>query len=505
MYRAAALALLEKGGAASERAEELEIELGDRVIANGRDVTEAIRTPEVSEAASRIATNEKVRAALVEKQRALLADGDWVAEGRDIGTVVAPDAAVKVFLTADPEERAQRRAEELGTDVETVLRDQALRDAQDESREHSPLQAAPATRWSSTPPASPSTRSWSASPSWRRRGAMSHGAPKVAVVGYPNVGKSTLVNRLSDTREAVVHEQAGVTRDRKEVEADWNGRSFLLWTPAAWTSRRRRPGQRRSSARRAPRWPRPTVAVFVVDAARRAAPGRRRAGARAARRRRAGDGGGQQGGRAAPSRRRRAEFYGLGLGDPVPVSAAHGLGTGDLLDAMAERLPESPGATEQAARLAVIGRPNVGKSSLVNKLLGEERVIVADVAGTTRDSIDTRIEFDGRPVMLVDTAGLRRRTKVAGTVDYYAQLRSERAAERAAVAIVMCDAVRGRDHRGLPDRRDGDEEELRHGDRPQQVGRSRHRPRGRHGTGGDQKLRQRPRRDGGVGRRPGAG
>ena len=143
MYRAAALKLLEEGGAASERAEELELELGERVLAGGRDVTEAIRTPEVSEAASRIATNEKVRAALVGKQRALMAEGDWVAEGRDIGTVVVPDAQVKVFLVADPSERARRRAKELGTDTETVLRDQALRDAQDESREHSPLRAAP--------------------------------------------------------------------------------------------------------------------------------------------------------------------------------------------------------------------------------------------------------------------------------------------------------------------------------------------------------------------------
>ncbi len=138
-----------------------------------------------------------------------------------------------------------------------------------------------------------------------------------------------------------------------------------------------------------------------------------------------------------------AEFYKLGLGEPMPVSAAQGLGTGDLLDAIAERMPESSGETDEAVRLAVIGRPNAGKSSLVNKLLGEERVIVTDVAGTTRDSIDTHIEFEGRPVTLVDTAGLRRRTKVAGTVDYYAQLRSERAAERAAVAIVVCDASEG--------------------------------------------------------------
>jgi cytidylate kinase len=143
MYRTVGLMTLRHGGAASEQARRLDVEVGDRVIANGEDVTEAIRAHEVAEAASRVATNQAVRAALAAKQRELLANGDWVAEGRDIGTVVAPDAAVKVFLTATPEERARRRAEELGADVETVLRDQALRDAQDESREHSPLAVAP--------------------------------------------------------------------------------------------------------------------------------------------------------------------------------------------------------------------------------------------------------------------------------------------------------------------------------------------------------------------------
>jgi cytidylate kinase len=142
MYRAVGLALLEEGGAASDQAERIEIQLGERVIANGRDVTEAIRAPEVSEAASKVATNQAVRAALVVKQRELLAGGDWVAEGRDIGTVVAPDAAVKVFLVADPAERARRRAAEIGSDATTVQRDQALRDAQDSSREHSPLRPA---------------------------------------------------------------------------------------------------------------------------------------------------------------------------------------------------------------------------------------------------------------------------------------------------------------------------------------------------------------------------
>jgi cytidylate kinase len=142
MYRAVGLLTLRHGGAASEHAEAIELELGERVLANGEDVTEAIRSPEVSEAASRVAVNPKVREALVRKQRELLAHGDWVAEGRDIGTVVAPEAAVKVFLTASADERARRRATELGTDTETVKRDQALRDAQDASREYSPLQMA---------------------------------------------------------------------------------------------------------------------------------------------------------------------------------------------------------------------------------------------------------------------------------------------------------------------------------------------------------------------------
>jgi cytidylate kinase len=143
MYRAVALMADRHGGPAAERAEELDIRLGERVLANGEDVTEAIRTPEAAEAASRVATDPSVREALVKKQRVLLSHGDWVAEGRDIGTVVAPDAQVKVYLTASPEERARRRAAELGTDVDTVMRDQALRDAQDMDREHSPLMQAP--------------------------------------------------------------------------------------------------------------------------------------------------------------------------------------------------------------------------------------------------------------------------------------------------------------------------------------------------------------------------
>ena len=265
---------------------------------------------------------------------------------------------------------------------------------------------------------------------------------KVAVVGYPNVGKSTLVNRLSGTRETVVHEQAGVTRDRKEVDADWTGLGFTLvdtgGVDLAGEHELADEIRKQTLAALADA----ELAVLVVDARAGLRPG----DAELARELRGGpvpaivvankvDEGTQQG--------LASEFYALGLGDPLPVSATQGLGTGDLLDLIVERLPEYTGETEAATRLALIGRPNVGKSSLLNRLLGEERVIVTPVAGTTRDSIDTRIEFEGREVVLVDTAGLRRRTKVAGSIDYYAQLRSEQAADRAQVAIVVCDAAEG--------------------------------------------------------------
>lgn len=143
MYRAVGLLTMREGGAASEHAERLEIEIGERVLLGGEDVTELLHTPEVTEAAARVATNMRVRNALADKQRVLLAEGDWVVVGRDIGAVVMPDAPLKVFLTASAEERARRRAEQLGLDVGTVLRDQALRDAQAAGRPHSPLQMAP--------------------------------------------------------------------------------------------------------------------------------------------------------------------------------------------------------------------------------------------------------------------------------------------------------------------------------------------------------------------------
>jgi GTPase len=275
--------------------------------------------------------------------------------------------------------------------------------------------------------------------------------PRVAVVGYPNVGKSTLVNRLAGGREAVVHEEAGVTRDRKEIEADWNGRTFLLVDTGGVDL-----AEEDDLARAVQRQAREAIAdsdlvVLVVDARAGLRPGDEELADELRR----GSGAGTptlvaankvDDVRAAPM---AAELYALGLGEPTPVSATQGLGTGDLLDRIAAALEERrPAGAEGASaadevRLAVIGRPNVGKSSLVNAFLGAERVIVSERAGTTRDAIDTRLEVEGRSVVLVDTAGLRRRTKVAGSVDYYAQLRSERAAERADVALVVCDAQDG--------------------------------------------------------------
>jgi GTPase len=266
----------------------------------------------------------------------------------------------------------------------------------------------------------------------------------VAVVGFPNVGKSTLVNRLAGGREAVTHAEPGVTRDRKRVRCEWNGVSFELLDTGGIDLGD--DGELAEDIRRQARIgiAEADVVVLVTDA---------RAGVRAgdaelAKVLRAGevpvvvavnkvDRPGEE--------HLGAEFHKLGLGEPLPVSATHGLGSGDLLDRVVELLGDRPPSEddEGTVRVAVVGRPNAGKSSLVNAFLGTERVIVSSQAGTTRDAIDTELEVAGRRVVLVDTAGLRRRSKVAGSVDYYAQLRSQRAVERADVALVVCDASEG--------------------------------------------------------------
>jgi GTP-binding protein len=266
---------------------------------------------------------------------------------------------------------------------------------------------------------------------------------KVAVIGYPNVGKSSLVNRLSGTRTAVVHERPGVTRDRNEVECEWNGRTFTLIDTGGVDFHDEDPlaGSIREQARAG--LAEAQVAVLVVDA---------RAGVRP------GDE------ELADLLRRSpvpsivvankcdtvadlplaAELHRLGLGEPLAVSAAQGLGSGDLLDRIVQLLPAADELrSAETLRLALIGRPNVGKSSLVNRFLGEERVIVSEHAGTTRDAIDTPLSVEGRSLTLIDTAGMRRQSKVADSVEYYTALRSRRAAERADVALVVCDATEG--------------------------------------------------------------
>ncbi len=267
---------------------------------------------------------------------------------------------------------------------------------------------------------------------------------KVAIVGYPNVGKSSLVNRLTQSREAVVHETAGVTRDRRELETDWNGRRLTLIDTGGIDASAEDPlavsiaDQARSALLDA------QVAVLVVDA--RA--GQRPGDAEIADILRRWEGPVLVAANKVDSPRDvplASDFYGLGLGEPVPVSAAQGLGTGDLLDAIVAASPE-PDADEEGDdvfRLAIIGRPNVGKSSLLNTFLGFERVIVSEVAGTTRDPIDIELEAEGRRIRLVDTAGIRRAAKVKESVEYYTALRSQRAAERADVALVVCDATEG--------------------------------------------------------------
>jgi GTP-binding protein len=267
---------------------------------------------------------------------------------------------------------------------------------------------------------------------------------KVAIVGYPNVGKSSLVNRLTGTREAVVHERPGVTRDRKELTTDWNGAGLTLIDTGGvdLEDHDELAGEIQAQARAA--LADAAVAVLVVDARAGLRPGDQEL-AELLRRGRVPvvvAANKIDTGRDLPL---AAEFHALGLGDPVAVSAAQGLGTGDLLDRIVELCPaDAPeAADEDAIRLAVIGRPNVGKSSMVNRFLGAERVIVAADAGTTRDAIDLPLTFEGKQLILIDTAGLRRQSKVGDSIEYYTALRSRRAAERADVALVVCDANDG--------------------------------------------------------------
>ena len=269
-------------------------------------------------------------------------------------------------------------------------------------------------------------------------------AGTVAIVGFPNVGKSTLVNRLSETRAAVVHETPGVTRDRKELLCEWSGTEFLLIDTGGVDLEGEGAFDRQVAEQARAAIAEADLVLFVVDARAGITPGDEEL---AAILRKSHKPVLVVANKIDDPRRDldAVEFHKLGLGDPLPLSAAHGHGTGDLLDEVVARLPGEgrslPG--EEAIRVAILGRPNVGKSSLLNALLGQERTIVSDVPGTTRDSIDTVLERDGRTFVLVDTAGLRRKRKQRQGIDYYSELRALEAAERADVAVVLVDASEG--------------------------------------------------------------
>lgn len=284
--------------------------------------------------------------------------------------------------------------------------------------------------------------------------------PIVALVGRPNVGKSTLFNRLTGDRKAIVDEIPGTTRDRLMSDADWAGRPFYVIdtggidpsmggkTPLSIGSANFIEEIKEQAA----------IAIadadtilFVVDAISGVTPADQEVAEILRRRQKLVDG------VLTPPillivnkadsksfREEAYQFYELGMGDPFPLSSIHGTGTGDMLDALVATFPEDLEKEEdESVKIALVGKPNVGKSSLLNRLVGEERMIVSDIPGTTRDAIDSRIEFDGLPVTLIDTAGIRRRGKVDVGVEKYSVLRSMRAIERADVALLLIDAIEG--------------------------------------------------------------
>jgi len=269
-------------------------------------------------------------------------------------------------------------------------------------------------------------------------------AGTVAIVGFPNVGKSTLVNRLTATRTAVVHETPGVTRDRKELLCEWSGTHFRLIDTGGVDRTDRGPFGPQVAAQAREAVEEADLVLLVVDAKAGVTPGDEELAEilRSSRRPVL-----VLANKLDDSRRdiEALEFHRLGLGDPIPISALHGHGTGDLLDEVVRRLPgrAERAVGEEAIKVAILGRPNVGKSSLLNALVGRERVIVSEVPGTTRDSIDTVLRREETTFVLVDTAGLRRKRKQRQGIEYYSELRALEAAERADVALVLVDASEG--------------------------------------------------------------
>lgn len=265
--------------------------------------------------------------------------------------------------------------------------------------------------------------------------------PTVAIVGRPNVGKSALFNRIVGGHAAIVSEEPGTTRDRHFARAEWAGHAFWLVDTGGLIEDPHLPMDVEIRRQVLEAIGEADLLLFVVDAQTGVHPSDARILEllRDARKpwllvaNKVDD----------PASSEFYEFYELGAGDPVPVSAANGRNSGDLLDAVIAHIPTVPTEDTTALRVAVVGRPNVGKSSFVNRLLGEERLVVAEAAGTTRDAIDTPLTYHGRELIFVDTAGLRRQSKVGEGVEFYAALRTRRAIEQADICILMLDATVG--------------------------------------------------------------
>ncbi len=414
-----------------------------KVFLDGKDISKEIRSHEVTEKVSVISALPEVRAELLTLQRSIIkkADRGIVVEGRDIGTVVCPDAALKIYLTADISARANRRDAELADQshgAEAVAQSLAARDEIDSTRTVSPLaMAQDAVHIDSTELNLEETadRIWEL---LSQRSLL--GLPIVAILGRPNVGKSTLINRFIGRREAIVEDTPGVTRDRVQYECEWGGRRFIIMDTGGWESKPDGISVQVSAGAELA-MEEADVLCFVVDA---------QVGAldeddilvqelRKAKKptilvANKVDGDNDESDAHA--------LWNIGLGQPHFVSALHGRGSGDLLDAIVKEMPEVGAAQVQDGyrRIALIGRPNVGKSSLFNALAGESRSIVDEVAGTTRDPIDELIEFGGSIWRFVDTAGLKKRANQASGTDYYATLRTQTALERCECAVVVLDA-----------------------------------------------------------------
>jgi len=413
-----------------------------KVLINGKDVSAEIRMQRINDSVSKVSAMPQVRNFLLEIQRKYIAQAPVgiVVEGRDIGTVVAPHAQLKIYLHADIDARAKRREIEMLEDLATKDVEQSLsrRDEIDSTRALSPLaQAEDAAVIDSTRLTldEVTDQIWK----WLKQRNLL-GLPTIAVIGRPNVGKSTLVNRMIGRREAIVEDTPGVTRDRVKYEAEWNGRRFFLIDTGGWEVKPEGISEKITAGAEAA-ISEADLIMFVVDTQVGALDEDqslvdllRKSGKKVL---------------LVANKIDNAEdeadgyaLWNLGLGEPRFVSALHGRGSGDLLDLLIEQLPEV--GTQQVddgfRRVALVGRPNVGKSSLLNSLAGSARSLVDDAEGTTRDAVDELIEFGGSTWRFIDTAGIRRRAHQASGTDYYASLRTQIALERSEVALIIFDA-----------------------------------------------------------------